>query len=1281
MKTLTKLNLERMNEMNKQLKSWCISLFTIILVLSQLNLAPVSASEEINLAAGKLVTASSYTDIYQASHVTDGSQLTYWESSNNQFPQWIQVDLGAAAQIQELLLKLPTGWSARSQQITIETSVNGTSYLTTIPTSTYAFNPDSNNIVQIQLPLTEARYVKLTFASNTEWPAAQLAELELYGYHSTPEPSNVYEAEYALLANGAKVNNDHVGYSGSGFIDGYWNLGATTTFTVHTATAGHYDVSLTYGNATGSSKTLSLYVNDIKQMQTTLPQLPNWSSWDTKTETIALQAGSNTITYCYDNEDSGNVNLDKITITSVTSPTPTPTITPTPAPTPTITPTPTPSPSSTPIPTQTPTENIALNKPISASSFNYIYEALHANDGDLTTYWEGGSNPSQLTVDLQSEYNISSLILRLNPSQQWSSRTQTIEILGGTHNSTSLTTLISPQEYAFNPNNGNFINIPVNATVRHLQINLLNNTGAPAGQIAELEVYGVPAPNPDLVINSLSWSPATPLETDDITLHAVVENIGSISAPASTVNFYMDQLLVGTASIDALSVNARQTISVSIGAKHAGSYSIRAEIDENNLINEQDENNNSYTSNNLLTVNSIPSSDLITATAWNPGNPSNGDQLSFVVTLKNQGNMITSEGPHQVTVTLHDSDNTIVNSWTSSYQAQLAPGASTTLQLGNWTVVNGNYTVTTTVSADSNEVTLKQSNNSSETSLYAGRGANMPFTIIEAEASSNTTNATILAPNFTPGDFAGEASGRSAVHLDAQGEYVEFTLTAPANAFVLRHAIADNTNGTISAYVDGVYKGKFNVSSKFAYVYATPSTLGELGYNNTPSSGQTAYWLYEDAQLLLDEVYPAGSKIKIQKDSGDVPWIYVDMIETENVAPPAQNPDPSKYIEVSASKSIEQALNEFRQDTTKLGIFIPAGEWEMSNKIYLYGRATEIIGAGPWHTKLVAPQQQSNTDIGFNIGSSANGSTIKDLSAWGNYVYRIDGPGKFIDGNGMQNVTIENLWVEHFICLYWGVNSSYNVFKNNRIKNMFADGINMTNGSSYNIIDNNYSRGSGDDSFALFSAIDSGGSYNVGNQYINLTATCVRRAAAFAVYGGSGNLFQNLYAADTLTYPGITISSLSFGYNTLGFGDQDTIIEGATLDRTGGDFWTSVGADDRINNYQNFGAIWFYGGDRTFKNILVKDIDINQPVYFGLMFQTKSPENLAMQNVRVENVTINQPGRYGIKLVVRAEQGQGPAIGEASFKNVKIYQPGVAPIYGEQGSPNFTVIRLEGNNW
>ncbi|MFB9324583.1 discoidin domain-containing protein [Paenibacillus aurantiacus] len=1082
----------------------------------------VSAAGGANLALGKSVTASGQSDVYAPGRVNDGNASTYWESANNAFPQWVQIDLGANTNIDQIVLKLPAGWETRTQTLAVQGSANGSTFTNLVASAGYTFNPANGNAVTINFSAASTRYVRLNITGNTGWPAGQLSEFEIYGAGGTTNPD------------------------------------------------------------------------------------------------------------------------------------------------------PDPNPTGT---------NVAQGKSITASSTTQTYVAANANDGSTTTYWEGSANPSQLTVDLGANHSLSSIVVKLNPDAAWSTRTQTIQVLGHDQNTTTFSTLVAAQSYTFNPGTGNKVTIPVSATAKRVQLNITSNSGAPAGQVAEFEVYGTAAPNPDLTITGMSWSPASPIETSSITLNATVKNSGTANAPASTVNFYLNNQLAGSAPVAALAAGASATVSANAGTKSAASYTVGAKVDESNAIIEQNEANNSYSHASSLVVGQVSSSDLVVTPAWTPSNPSAGNTVTFTANLKNQGNAATTSGPHAISLVLKNAQGTTVQTLNGSYSGTLAAGQSVTVNLGTWTAANGSYSAATTVSADANEITAKRDNNTSSSSLYIGRGANMPFTILEAEAANNSTNGTKLAPNFKPGDYAGEASGRSAVYLDATGEYVEFTLTSPANAFVLRNAVAENTTGTVSIYANGASVGKFNVSSKFSYVYATPSTLGRLGYDNAPGAGLTAYWLYEDAQLLLNQVYPAGTKIKIQKDAGDVPWIYVDLIETENVAPAASNPDPAKYVQVSASKSIEQALNEFRQDNTKKGIFIPAGEWTMNGKIYVYGRATEILGAGPWHTKLVAPQNQSNTDIGFNIASTANGSSIKNLSAWGNYIYRTDGPGKFIDGNGMQNVTIQNIWAEHFVCLYWGVNSSYNTFKDNRIKNTFADGINMTNGSSYNVIDNNYARGNGDDAFALFSAVDAGGSYNVGNKYTNLTATNVRRAAAFAIYGGSNNLFQNLYGADTLTYPGITISSYSFGYNTLGFGDQDTVFDGITLDRTGGDFWTSVGADDKINEYQNFGAIWFYSGDRALKNIVVKNVDINNPVYFGLMFQTMYPNALPMQNVRLENININNPTRYGIKLVASAEQGQGPVVGSASFTNVKVNNPGIQAIYGESKSPNFTVNRVSGNNW
>ncbi|MBE9915492.1 carbohydrate-binding protein [Paenibacillus donghaensis] len=951
----------------------CVCILTMILGTFLMSLGaprPVQAAGAQNLAAGKPVTASGHADVYVASNVTDSNQDTYWESINNAFPQWIQVDLGKESSINQVVLKLPSGWESRSQTLSIQGSSDGTSFSDLKASASYKFDPNTANTVTIDLPTVSARYARINVTANTGWPAAQFSEIEIYGASEGATwtiPGKIEAENYSAMSG---IQTEPTTDIGGGLNVGWIDVGDWLDYDVNVQNAGTYTVEYRVAS-NASTGELQLQSGTTTLAATKVPNTGGWQNWQTITANVTLSSGPQTLR-------------------------------------------------------------------IFASGYDFNINWINFVPGNVDR--EPPTAPSNLAL------------------------TQ-----------------------------------PTSDTI------------------------------------NLTWNAAT-------------DNVG-----VTGYDIYANSQLRGSV---------------------------------------------------------------------------NGSTLTF-----------TDNQPPSATVTYY-------------VIAKDAAGNS---------------------SAPSNTVTRYGSGGNN-----TGRGANMPFTILEAESPSNKTNGTLLAPNFIPGDFAGEASGRSAVYLDATGKYVEFTLTSPANAFVLRNAVAENTTGTISVYVDGVDKGNFTVTSKFSYVYATPTTLGRLGYDN---SGSKAYWLYEDSQFMLDQVYPKGTKIKIQKDAGDVPWIYVDMIETENVAPAASNPDPSKYVQVSSTKSIEQALAEFRQDKTKKGIFIPAGEWTISSKIYLYGRATEIIGAGPWHTKLTAPQNQTNTDVGFNIGPEANGSTIKNLSAWGNYVYRQDGPGKFIDGNGMRNVTIENVWAEHFICLYWGVNSSYNTFKNNRIKNMFADGINMTNGSSYNVIDNNYARGTGDDAFALFSAIDSGGSYNVGNKYTNLTATNVRRAAAFAVYGGQGNVFQNLYGADTLTYPGVTISSLSFGYNTLGFGDQDTVFDGVTLDRTGGDFWTSVGADDKINDYQNFGAIWFFGGDRNFKNILVKNVDINNPVYFGLMFQSKSPENLPMVNVRLENININNPTRYGIKLVAKAEDGQGPVVGAASFTNVKVNNPGIRAIYGQDKCPNFNVIKVSDNNW
>ena len=126
-----------------------------------------------------------------------------------------------------------------------------------------------------------------------------------------------YEAETAGLSGGAGINNDHFGYSGTGFVDGYGTQGATTTFNVSVPTAGTYTVGLRYSNGpnpfTGTKK-VSLYANGTKLRQTSLASTGDWDTWATQQETLELNAGSNSIAVRHDPGDDGHVNLDKLSI-------------------------------------------------------------------------------------------------------------------------------------------------------------------------------------------------------------------------------------------------------------------------------------------------------------------------------------------------------------------------------------------------------------------------------------------------------------------------------------------------------------------------------------------------------------------------------------------------------------------------------------------------------------------------------------------------------------------------------------------------------------------------------------------------------------------------------------------------------------------------------------------------------------------------------------------------------------------------------------------------------
>jgi parallel beta-helix repeat protein len=136
-----------------------------------------------NLAKGRPATATGSQDVYTPGKAADGDANSYWESTNNAFPQSWTVDLGSSYAVRRLVLKLPpsAAWGARTQTITVLGSTDGSAYSTVVGSQGYRFDPATGNTATVALPSsTNLRYLRLTVSANTGWPAGQFSEAEAY---------------------------------------------------------------------------------------------------------------------------------------------------------------------------------------------------------------------------------------------------------------------------------------------------------------------------------------------------------------------------------------------------------------------------------------------------------------------------------------------------------------------------------------------------------------------------------------------------------------------------------------------------------------------------------------------------------------------------------------------------------------------------------------------------------------------------------------------------------------------------------------------------------------------------------------------------------------------------------------------------------------------------------------------------------------------------------------------------------------------------------------------
>ncbi|MFD7438760.1 CARDB domain-containing protein [Streptomyces sp. NPDC059861] len=939
--------------------------------------------------------------------------------------------------------------------------------------------------------------------------------------------------------------------------------------------------------------------------------------------------------------------------------------------------------------------NLARNKPIEATSTTQNYVASNANDDNTGTYWESAGFPAGLTVDLGSDADVEAVVVKLNPDQIWGARTQSLEVLGRADGASGFTTLKARANYAFSPSSGqNSVVIPVTGRVADVRLTFFSNTGAPGAQVAEFQVLGKATPQPDLVVTDLTWTPASPSEADDVTVRATVRNAGTAPAPATTVNVSVEGAVAGSAPVAALAAGASTTVSVPVGRRPMGAYTVSAAVDPTDTVTELDDSNNSRTAATKLTVAQSPGPDLrVTGITTNPAAPAAGAPVSFTVAVNNRGTSAVPAG----TVTRLTVGGTTLQGTTGA----IAAGQTATVAIGGtWTATNGAATLTATADATGTVAETDENNNVFARSIVVGRGAAVPYTEYEAEDArySGTLLTADKKRTFGHTNFATESSDRQSVRLDNTGDYVEFTSAGAANSIVVRNSIPDAAAGggreaTISLYADGTFVRKLTLSSKHSWLYG--STDDPEGLTNRP--GGDARRLFDESHALLTQSYPAGTKFRLQRDSGDTaPFYILDLVDLEQVAPPAAKPAACTSITeygavpndgIDDTDAIQRAVTADQKGEIAC-VWIPAGQWRQEQKILTddpLNRGTHnqvgirdvtIRGAGMWHSQLytLTPPHEAGGinhphegNFGFDIDDNTQ---ISDIAIFGSGTIR-GGDGNAEGGVGLngrfgKNTKISNVWIEHANVGVWAGRDYSNIpelwgpgdgleFTGMRIRNTYADGINFANGTRNSTVHNSSFRNTGDDALAVWaSKYVKDTSVDIGhdNHFRNNTIQLPWRANGIAVYGGYGNTIENNVVSDTMNYPGIMLAT---DHDPLPFSGQ-TLIAGNALYRTGGAFWGEA---------QEFGAITLFAQGPDIPGVTIRDTEIHDSTYDGIQFKTGGG---AMPNVKITNVRIDKSVNGCGVLAM------GGARGSATLTDVTITNSAESDVCVEPGS-QFVVNR------
>ena len=488
--------------------------------------------------------------------------------------------------------------------------------------------------------------------------------------------------------------------------------------------------------------------------------------------------------------------------------------------------------------------------------------------------------------------------------------------------------------------------------------------------------------------------------------------------------------------------------------------------------------------------------------------------------------------------------------------------------------------------------------------ITAGVGARLDF--VEYEAESAATNARIVGPDVAFTTLAAEASGRRAVLLEAERDYVEFTLSAAANALTVRYAVPDGPDAgiidaTLRVYANGKRIAVLPVTSRYCCYY------GRYPFTKNAADGN-GHHFFDHARTLLDHVLPAGSVVRLMRSPEmKSVWCAIDLVDFELVPAPLKQPPHSlSVLDFGADRRGESDSREAfskgvaAASAAKRALWIPPGHFRLDG--HLDVDRVEIAGAGAWYSIL---QGDGVGLYGRNAPHPSQAVDIHDLAIIGEVRERDDhkalaGIGGALGGGSR----IHDLFIQHVKVGLW-LDGPFDglLIRHVSVFDTTADGLNLHRGISNVTVEENFFRNNGDDGIASWAE-------NLANHDLMIrhnTVIAPILANGIALYGGHDiSVFGNLIA-DTLTEGG----GLHLGnrFHAVPLSGRISLRDNMVV--RGGGF------DPHWPN--GVGAVWLYALEEPIEaQIELENTALLDSTHAALLLMGKRIDGLSVDGLRVD---------------------------------------------------------------